>query len=104
MSLSPEFDLGKRSTITSKVRCFHPCRNIYTRDQILLSHAFDMGTVSGVKITEEEADLYKTKRKEEPNGAPLKSDIVLMAEDILTAEKSAEFKKAYPHRFPPSQN
>lgn len=67
-----------------------------------LSQAINMGLFSGVEITSEEASLYKTLREKPLDGVgSLKSDQVLMAEDVLTGEKSTHFKKAFPQIFPP---
>lgn len=103
MALSLEFDPSKRGPFIPEARSssLRSLGEIFIKDPSL-SQANSMGTVSKIEITPEEAALYKTLRDSSSNGpGALKSDQALMAENVLTGEKSAQFKKAYPHIFPP---
>ena len=104
MALSIDIEPGIRvRDISERQSSFPPSRILFVRDPSL-SQAFHMGYVSDVTITQEETSLYKTLRENPPNAnAPHKSDQILMAEDVLTGEKSEKFKKAFPQIFPPIQ-
>jgi hypothetical protein len=100
MALSPDFDPSKRGRFTPEARSsFSSSGVIFVEDSSLLQ-AMHMGQLSGVKITEEEAALYSALRKrplQDPES--LKSDQALMAEDVLTGERSVQFRAAFPQIF-----
>lgn len=104
MALSQEFYPSMRGSVIPEARSSFPSSEvIFAKDPSSLQ-AIHMGKLSGVRITAEEASSYKALREKPLNGAGLlKSDQALMAEDVLTGEKSAQFKKAYPQIFPPFQ-
>ena len=102
MALSPDFDPDMRSRVIPEARrSFSLFGEIFVKDPSLLQ-AINMGLFSKIDITPEEASLYKTLRDKPSEGrGSVKCDQVLMAEDVLTGDKSAEFKKAFPQIFPP---
>jgi hypothetical protein len=102
MALSSERYPGMRGQVISEARPSFPSSGeIFAKDSSLLQ-AISMGLFSKVEITLQEACLYKALRgKTLEEVGTLKSDQVLMAEDVLTGEKSAQFKKAFPYIFSP---
>lgn len=102
MALSQEYYPGMRGPVIPEVRPSFPSFGVIFSKDSSLSQAISMGLLSKVKITPEEAFLYKSLRDTSLNGTgSVKSDQILMAEDVLTEEKSAKFKQAYPHIFGP---
>ena len=91
-----EFDPSMRWPVISEVQPPFPSSGVIFVKDSCLSQAFHMGETSGVTITKEEADRYKYLR-ERPGS--LKSDQVLMAEDVLPEEKRNPFMQAFPQIF-----
>lgn len=102
MALFREIDPGIRGPVIPEVMPSFPSFGVIFAKDSSLSQAISMGLLSKVEITPEEAFLYKSLRNKPLNETEsLKSDQTIMAEDVLTGEKSAKFKQAYPHIFRP---
>ncbi len=102
MALSPDFDLDMRRSVISETPPAFPSSGVIFVDDPTLTQARDLGIFSGVEITPQEAALYKNLREKPLNATELiKSDQEIMADDVLTGEKSAQFKKAFANIFSP---
>lgn len=98
MALSfPDVDPNMRGPIAPETRPSLPSVGVIFVKNPSLLQAFNMGSLIG-GITSDEASRYKDLR-EAPGS--LKSDQVLMAEDVLTGARSEEFKNALPQIFRP---
>ena len=99
---SLEISPGRRASFSPKARPFSRSSGAVCTKDIFLSAAFNIGKNAGVNITQQEAIIYRDKRKPFPEeGGSTKPDQALLAEDVLSGERSAKVKKAFPNIFPP---
>src|SRR5665647_1267075 len=97
MALSIDFDPGMRTPVISEVQSPFPSSGVIFVESPSLLQAITMGALIG-GITQVEASLYKVLRETTHS---LKSDQVIMAEDVLAGERSQQFKLAHPQIFRP---
>jgi len=86
-----ESNSGRRASFLPEAR-----RLPHSSGDIFLAAAFNMAEKARIYLTEPEAKLYRDKRKPLPEeGGSAKCDQALLAEDVLSGERSTKVKQAF---------